>query len=141
MDLPPLPGYRSDLLPEPLLFALLDLSPPHVVRLKSGLFFLSGLRLLTLAQQLTADLQIPVALHHGRLDIHAMQLRALTEHLMSPLLYVLGKEMVEPFLRAASNLGGQSEYESLAEALHLNDKSRMAELLGVSIKTITRHEP
>lgn len=138
-DLSPSQVFSSGVLTERVLLALLELNPPHVMKMRDGLRYLSGLPLLTEAKRLDRNIEIPVLLHSGREPIQKILFRALGEVLFQPLLYRPGKDLVADFLRVTNLLADQDEYGEVSTQLGLNDKNHLARLLHVSPKTLNRH--
>lgn len=140
LNLPPAPLLPTAVLNEDLVRAQFELSPPHVIEVKRILRFISGQRLLAMARQIGFQGEIPVILHRGRTDQIGMMTLAMVDDLITPLLYVPGKEMIEIFSRVSRVLHSHKDLAQLIPLLQMDTKHSIAALLGVSVRTLDRHE-
>lgn len=139
LDLPPSPGWGNEILTEQALLAMLELHPPHVMKMRDGLRYLSGLPLLTEMKRLERDIDIPVLLHSRREPAAQILTRALSETLLLQLLYRPRIDRVTDFLDLTNKLADQDECLDILNTFGLDDKNNLARLLQVSPRTVARH--
>lgn len=139
LDLPPSPEWGHGVLTEHALLAMLELSPPHVMRMRDGLRFLSGLPLLTEVKRLGKNVEISVLLHSRREPAAQIYTRVLTEVLMVPLLSHPRVDRITDYLDITNKLRKQDEFREIFGTFGVVDKNDLAQLLQVSPRTVTRH--